>query len=116
MFSRYLVVRDCLFSTSQLPLISLCRDSSVDIVTKLHVGFPRNCSSFPSRGKTLLQSVPAGCGNLPASSAIGFCDSEFLVGEVAGLEAGHSPPASSDAKNEWSYTFTPHITSWPAQG
>ena len=35
---------------------------------------------------------------------------------MAGLGAGHSLPACSDAKNMWSYTFTPHITSWPAQG
>jgi len=30
-------------------------------------------------------------------------------GKVADLEAVYSPPASSDAKNEWSYTFTPHM-------
>jgi hypothetical protein len=28
-------------------------------------------------------------------------------GEAAGREADHSPPSSAEAKNAWSYTFTP---------
>jgi hypothetical protein len=28
-------------------------------------------------------------------------------------EADHSPPSSSEVKNTWSYTSTPHKPSWP---
>jgi hypothetical protein len=31
-------------------------------------------------------------------------------------EVNHSPPYSAEVKNEWSYTSTPHIPSWPGQG
>jgi len=27
-------------------------------------------------------------------------------------EADHSPPSSAELKNEWSYTSTPHASSW----
>jgi len=67
-------------------------------------------------GKRLLRSVQAGCGAHPASSSMGNVTGTSPEDKVADLEAGYSPPASSDAKNEWSYTFIPHMTSRPAQG
>jgi hypothetical protein len=72
------------------------RDSSVGIA----LGY-----GLDERG-SMVRFPAAGSGAHPASYAMGASGS-FSGVKRPGREADHSPLASAEVKNEWSYTFTP---------
>ena len=37
------------------------------------------------------------------------CQGSFSWVKQVGHEVDHSPPSSSEVRNEWNFTFTPHI-------
>jgi hypothetical protein len=65
------------------------------------VRFPAGAGNF-----SLLRRIQTSSGVHPGSYSMGTRDS-FPGGKVAGLEADHSPPPSTEVNNTWSYTSTP---------
>jgi hypothetical protein len=75
------------------------QDSSVSIVTG--VRFPAGVGIF-----SLHHRVQTGSGVNPDFYPMGTGFS-YPGGKAAGREADHSSASSAEAKNAWSYTFTP---------
>jgi len=72
---------------------------------------------MPGRGKQYHSSSKcSGSEAHPSSYSVGTVCS-CPGGKVAGVWGWrHSPPASSEVKNQWSYTSVPHVSWWCAQG
>jgi len=70
---------------------------------------------FPrSTDFSLLQNVQTGSTAHPATCSM---DTGNFPGVTRmAIEVNHSPPSSAEVKNKWSYTYTPHISSWSGQG
>jgi hypothetical protein len=60
---------------------------------------------------SLRRRVQTGSGNRPASYPMGTRGSYAGI-KWPGREADHSSPSSAEVKNAWSYTSTPHTSSW----
>ena len=81
-------------------------DSSVEIMTRLQTGWPRNTGSSLGRRKINY------CPIKTLGSVLGSTDSHTqripraLSPEVKRPDHNHSPPSNIMIKSEWSYTYT----------
>jgi hypothetical protein len=83
------------------------RGSSVRIVTRLRAGFDSQ------RGFGLFLLAIGSRLPLEPTQPIEWVQRAVsLLVKWPGREADHSPPSSAEVKNAWSYTSTPHTSSW----
>jgi hypothetical protein len=80
-------------------------EKSVNIVTRLWAGQPRECGSILGRVKTSLQSIQTNSEEPTPSYSTGNTGS-FSKGKVASIWSWPSPSCVK-VKNEWSCTSTP---------
>jgi hypothetical protein len=87
------------------------------VLVFVHVAYP-TISAEERQSFSLLQTVHTGYGDTPPPS---FLFSGYLVISFLGIkhleyEVDHSPPPSTEVKNEWSHTSTPptyfHAMHW----
>jgi hypothetical protein len=92
------------------------RNTSLDALNSLRLKHPGIVFRFPAgvRDISFLLSTQIGSGAHSASNSMGI-GGAFLGVKAAGASR-RPPPSNGEVKNEWSYVFVPHFSSWHAQG